>query len=145
MARMRLLVEEAGVDLVVRLNESQTAAELLRALPVTSSAQTWGAEVYFDVPVHLGPEDPQATVELGAVGYWPPGHAVCLFFGQQPVSPVNLVGDDRGSIRRCSRQSSTATPWHSNGSTCHQVAGQRRPKSKAGGRQADAGRGWRGS
>ena len=92
MARMRVLVEEAGIDLVVRLNESQTAAELLRALPVTSSAQTWGAEVYFDVPVHLGPEDPQATVELGAVGYWPPGHAVCLFFGQQPVSPVNLVG-----------------------------------------------------
>ena len=26
------------------------------------------------------------------MGYWPPGKAVCLFFGQQPVSPVNLVG-----------------------------------------------------
>ena len=28
----------------------------------------------------------------GAVGYWPPGRAVCLFFGQQPVSPVNIIG-----------------------------------------------------
>ncbi len=28
----------------------------------------------------------------GAVGYWPPVRAICLFFGQQPVSPVNIVG-----------------------------------------------------
>jgi uncharacterized protein len=96
MARMRVSIDEAGVELAVRLNDSETAAELQRALPVTSAAQTWGAEVYFDVPVHLGPEDPQATVELGAVGYWPPGHAVCLFFGQQPVSPVNLIGTIEG-------------------------------------------------
>ena len=96
MARMRVQIEEAGVDLVVHVNDSHTAAELLRALPVTSSAQTWGAEVYFDVPVHLGPEDPRGTVESGAVGYWPPGHAVCLFFGQQPVSPVDLIGTIEG-------------------------------------------------
>jgi hypothetical protein len=92
MNRVRVTVEEAGVDLVVALNESQTATELWAALPIESPAQTWGAEVYFTVPVERGPESPQATVELGAVGYWPPGSAVCLFFGQQPVSPVNPVG-----------------------------------------------------
>ena len=54
--------------------------------------QTWGAEVYFPVPVDCSPEDPQAAVASGAVGYWPPGKGVCLFFGQQPVSPVNLIG-----------------------------------------------------
>lgn len=32
------------------------------------------------------------TVPSGAVGYWPPVRAICLFFGQQPVSPVNIVG-----------------------------------------------------
>ena len=73
-----------------------TAAELWEALPIESAAQVWGDEVYFTVPVERGPEDPQATVELGAVGYWPPGSAVCLFFGQQPVSPVNLVGSIEG-------------------------------------------------
>ncbi len=26
------------------------------------------------------------------VAYWPPGKALCLFFGQQPYSPVNIVG-----------------------------------------------------
>ena len=37
-------------------------------------------------------DDAQATVPSGAVGYWPPGRAACLFFGQQPVSPVNVIG-----------------------------------------------------
>ena len=46
-------------------------------------------------------EDARETVELGAIGYWPPGAALCLFFGPtpasrrgeiRPASPVNLLG-----------------------------------------------------
>jgi hypothetical protein len=92
MARMRILIEEAGVEMTAELNDSATTSELWRALPLESPVQTWGAEVYFTVPVDCGEEDPRATVTSGTVGYWPPGRAVCLFFGQQPVSPVNLVG-----------------------------------------------------
>jgi uncharacterized protein len=92
MARMRILVEEVGVEMTAELNDSATTAVLWRVLPLESPAQTWGAEVYFSVPVGMGEEDPQASVTSGAVGYWPPGQALCLFFGQQPVSPVNLVG-----------------------------------------------------
>lgn len=92
MARMRICIEEAGVEMTARLNDSETAALLRDALPLESTAQTWGAEVYFSVPVETGEEDPQAAVAPGAVGYWPPGEAVCLFFGQQPVSPVNPIG-----------------------------------------------------
>ena len=90
MARMCIVFEEAGLEMTVQLNDSATAAAIWSALPLESAAQTWGAEVYFSVPVDCGPEDPHATVISGAVGYWPPGKAVCLFFGQQPVSPVNL-------------------------------------------------------
>ncbi len=92
MPRVRITVEEAAVELTATLNDSATAALLWEALPLESPAQTWGREVYFSVPVTTGAEDPQAAVAEGAVGYWPPGEAVCLFFGQQPVSPVNLVG-----------------------------------------------------
>jgi uncharacterized protein len=102
MNRMRVTVPEAGVELTVDLNDSATAAELWQALPVESPAQTWGDEVYFTVPVQRGSEDPQAQVEDGVVGYWPPGSAVCLFFGQQPVSPVNVIGTidgDPGALR----------------------------------------------
>src|SRR5664280_599049 len=92
MARMRILIEEAGLDLTAALNDSATTDLLWRALPLESPAQTWGDEVYFTVPVVSGAEEAQAAVAPGAVGYWPPGQAVCLFFGEQPVSPVNLVG-----------------------------------------------------
>jgi hypothetical protein len=92
MAHMRILIAEAGLELTAELNDSVTSARLWDALPLESAAQTWGAEVYFSVPVDCSEEDPQAAVTPGAVGYWPPGKAVCLFFGQQPVSPVNPVG-----------------------------------------------------
>jgi len=52
----------------------------------------WGDEVYFSIPVEAGEEDPQEDVPSGSVAYWPPGKALCLFFGQQPYSPVNIVG-----------------------------------------------------
>ena len=35
-----------------------------------------------------------------AVAYWPPGKALCLFFGQRPYSPVNVVGEIEGDPRR---------------------------------------------
>ena len=94
---MRILIEEAGVELTAELNDSTTAAALWRVVPLESPAQTWGAEVYFSVRVQSGAEDPQATVALGVVGCWPPGAAVCLSFGQPPVSPVNLIGSLEGN------------------------------------------------
>ena len=31
-------------------------------------------------------EQGQETVELGDLGYWPPGRAFCIFFGRTPAS-----------------------------------------------------------
>ena len=45
--------------------------------------------------------DAVETVDLGDLGYWPPGKAFCIFFGKtpasegdeiRPASPVNLIG-----------------------------------------------------
>jgi hypothetical protein len=74
------------------LNDTKTARLILDALPLESSAKLWGDEVYFDIPVSVPEEDPQADVPSGTVAYWPPGKALCLFFGQTPYSPVNVVG-----------------------------------------------------
>ena len=52
-----------------------------------------------------GEEDAREVVEYGDVGYWPPGQALCLFFGPtpasrgdeiRPASPVNVVGRMEG-------------------------------------------------
>ena len=85
-------------DLVVTatLNDSETARLIREALPLQSKAQLWGAEVYFTIPVEAGEENARADVPAGTVAYWPPGKALCLFFGQKPYSPVNVVGELEG-------------------------------------------------
>ena len=90
MSRVRITLGALAVD--AELGQSQTAGLILAALPLESTAQRWGDEVYFSVPVTAGEENPQAEVADGAVAYWPPGKALCLFFGQQPYSPVNVIG-----------------------------------------------------
>lgn len=75
-------------DVVVdaELNDTKTAAAIWDALPIHANASTWGDEIYFRIPVDSKLEDGQEVVELGDLGYWPPGSAFCLFFGLTPAS-----------------------------------------------------------
>jgi hypothetical protein len=93
-SRIRAILGDVVVTAVI--DESSTAGLLLDVLPFESRARRWGDEVYFETPVETGEERPQAEVSFGAVGYWPPGNALCFFFGQQPASPVNVVGELEG-------------------------------------------------
>jgi hypothetical protein len=69
------------------LNQSLSADAIWNALPITSSANTWGDEIYFPTGISV-PLEPgaSAVVQKYDVGYWPPGQAFCIFFGQTPVS-----------------------------------------------------------
>ena len=90
MTRIRISIGELTVT--AGLNDSGTARMLRGSVPFESQARRWGEEVYFEKPVEAGEEDAQAEAPPGTVAYWPPGKALCLFFGQQPYSPVNIVG-----------------------------------------------------
>jgi len=91
-----------------RLDESKTATAIWDALPITARAQTWGDEIYFDIGLALAAEGPREVVEMGDLGYWPPGQAFCIFFGPtpmsrgdeiRPASAVNVVGRVVGDPR----------------------------------------------
>lgn len=58
MAKIRITA--GRVSQTATLNDSVTSALLLENLPVQASAQRWGDEIYFDVPLETGPEDAQA-------------------------------------------------------------------------------------
>lgn len=94
MTRIRITLGDTVVT--AGLDDSKTAGLIYDALPFDSSAQRWGDEVYFQTPVETGEENPQPDVPSGTVAYWPPGKALCLFFGQTPYSPVNVVGQIEG-------------------------------------------------
>ncbi len=99
---MREIHIHAGtVKVTAELNETRTAEAIWEALPLSASVNTWGDEIYFSIPVELEQQDAQAIVTMGDLGYWPPGHAFCIFFGPtpastgqeiRPASPVNVFG-----------------------------------------------------
>ena len=88
----RIRITTGGVSLPGVLNESETARQIAAALPMHGEGLTWGDEIYFEIPVIAEAEDPQAAVPAGTLAYWPEGRAFCIFFGQTPYSPVNVVG-----------------------------------------------------
>jgi len=81
-----ILIKASGIELDAALNNSRTAEAVWAALPITAHANTWGDEIYFTIPVKLELEKGQELVELGDLGYWPPGSAFCIFFGPTPMS-----------------------------------------------------------
>ncbi len=103
------IVTSATGKVVAELLEgknTKTSEALWSALPIEGSANLWGDEIYFGIPVTVGLEEAQQTVDVGDIGYWPPGKAFCIFFGPTPASkgkepraasPVNvfarIVGD----------------------------------------------------
>lgn len=85
------------------LSDTPTGQALAAALPFEGQAHRWGDEIYFPVSqVVQELDDTAATVvNVGDLGYWPPGRAFCIFFGLtpssvpgeiRPASAVNLVG-----------------------------------------------------
>ena len=56
----RIRVTLGDVVVTATFNDSSTAQQLWDVLPIDSTAQRWGDEVYFKTPVATGEEDPQA-------------------------------------------------------------------------------------
>ncbi len=84
-------IKAGAVEVLAELNRSRTAAALLAILPLKARANTWGDEIYFDVPLAVPIENGKQVVELGDVAYWPDGPSLCLFFGPTPASRGNEV------------------------------------------------------
>jgi len=87
---MEILIRSPKIgEILAVLEESlapKTVSALSQALPLKARARRWGKEVYFETPVAVDLEKGAEVVEKGAIGYWPPGRALCLFFGPTPAS-----------------------------------------------------------
>ena len=108
-----IAIEAGEISLEAELNDSETAARIYAALPLEGTANLWGDEIYFEIPLEIEAEpDAREEVEAGDLAYWPAGRAFCIFFGPTPVStdsrpraysPVNVFGRVIGDPSRLSR------------------------------------------
>lgn len=101
---MRLRVKAGDIVCEIELYEDvapETVRAIAEALPIKSTANRWGDEIYFTTGVDVSKEEnSKDVVELGDVAYWIPGKAICLFFGKTPISDdkirpasaVNVIG-----------------------------------------------------
>ena len=107
------------VEVCATLAACATADAIWSALPIKSTAQTWGDEIYFDVPMRAGLDaTAREVVEKGDLGYWPSGPAFCIFFGPtplsrgeeiRPASAVNVFGRVSGDLAALKKVCSGST------------------------------------
>ncbi len=90
----RIVFKTSQGDFIAEMipdKNEQVAQEFSKHLPIRSTVKTWGEEIYFETPITAEVITPQEIVQLGDVGYWPPGKALCLFFGKTPISSDNEI------------------------------------------------------
>ena len=97
----KIKIITSKVQMEAELNQTETAKAIWEKLPIEGRVNTWGEEIYFEIPVNKEKEEAVEVVKEGDIAYWPEGRCFCIFFGKTPIStetqirpasPVNLVG-----------------------------------------------------
>ena len=88
----KIKITAGNISETAVLLDNSTADAIWDALPIEARVNTWGEEIYFEIPLYLDvAEDARETVDVGHLGYWPAGHAFCIFFGPTPMSSGNEI------------------------------------------------------
>ena len=83
----KIKITAGDVSATATLDENATAQAIWNALPIEATANTWGDEIYFGIPVTIAiADDASDVVDMGSLAYWPHGSAFCIFFGLTPAS-----------------------------------------------------------
>ncbi|HMH17718.1 MAG TPA: cyclophilin-like fold protein [Burkholderiales bacterium] len=95
-ARIRISWPKGAVQ--ATLEDTPTTRAVVAALPLKAKAQTWGEEVYFELPVKATLEgSAKQVVPPGTVCFWTEGSSLALPWGRTPVSE----GDESRLVTRC--------------------------------------------
>jgi hypothetical protein len=96
---------ELRENVTIELDDSlspKTVREIIGNLPIKTTINRWGDELYTDeTSVRVEEENAKSVVDMLDVAYWPEGSALCFFYGPTPASkkgkimpysPVNVIG-----------------------------------------------------
>jgi len=87
---VQIFITVGSVTLPGELFDTPSALAVAALLPLEARPNEWGDEFYFSIPVTMPlEENATARVNVGDIGYWPPGKALAIFFGPTPLSSGN--------------------------------------------------------
>ncbi len=82
-----VLIKAGRVAIRAELLATQTAERIWSALPLYSTAETWGQSVHFETPVETGRERAaRATIQAGDICYWCEDDRIIIVFGPTPLA-----------------------------------------------------------
>lgn len=106
--KMKVIIKSGDISLEAELYDNETASKIAEVLPIKGIVQTWGDEIYFEIPIHIDLDDSaKEVVKKGDLGFWPSGNCFCIFFGKtpasqgaeiRPASAVNVFGKVKGEL-----------------------------------------------
>lgn len=96
------------------MHDTPAADDVWQALPLRVPVSIWGDEIYAGIGVDVDvPDGATDVAEVGDLAIWPPGLAICIFFGPtpasrgsepraaSPIAPVGRIDDpDVAALRR---------------------------------------------
>ena len=87
----------------IKLRDTKTARLISKSIPIKSTIQMWGEEIFFNTNIQVTLEDDaKEVVQLGELAFWTEGSAIAIGYGKTPVSidqeirligPCNVWGD----------------------------------------------------
>ena len=101
MEERKIIIKVNQLELEVEIDCSELADLLWDNTLIEGVANLWGDEIYLETSLYSQSNSMQEVVEIGDLAFWPPGQAICLFFGStpmstgdeiRPASPVNVFG-----------------------------------------------------
>ncbi len=101
------------VSLTAIFDATGSAQRILAALPLHSSAETWGEAIHFELPIRGGRDrTARLNAEVGGLYYWAEEQRIILIFGATPISgngvlrlprPCNVLGRVEGDLTALKR------------------------------------------
>lgn len=83
-------IRAGTVEIRAKLLDTPTADRIWQALPIRSTAEFWGAELFFECPIESGRERGARTiVTAGEVAFVPDRAAIAIAWGPSPGSRKN--------------------------------------------------------
>ena len=103
---MKLVLTTQCGDIHLLLHHDALISKLRKKLPVKSVINTWGDEIYFELPLKMQLDTgAQDVVEPGTVCFWVEGNSLAIPFGPTPAS----VGNECRLVSRVNQVGKTIT------------------------------------